>query len=371
MANPSTGDFSASTLQVLQARADEVFSGGPMNYELMYPTPILNKFTAAQTARPNPRLTGGVCVGMDVKWLQMGTHAASLDSSSASGGDCTVADGFKADSVSLSYDNNIFLKWNTTVDLSDCNNIFQANEKREKQMMKVFYNIRKALQAKVLTFLDAQKQDNLDAMLAAGNVTGFRGAYVENADGKTIEVPADEFQHPQSFSYLRSVAANNNMYDFYFLGGRDTFNHERYNAQFTALNDDGRNLAATFATEDLTVDDRTMDQQLGGSNLFAVDPASYLFWNVSWSPSDELVFHTENKFSFAITLNDILMYNAQGILAPVRLEVEMNRDCVGRDALDRRIYAEKYEIGFVGGLVASPTGADGETGVLKFVKTTA
>lgn len=370
MANPSTGDFSAADLLVLQARADQLFSGGPMDYEFVYPTPILQKFTTAQTARPNPRLTGSTCVGMQVDWLQMGDHAPTLDATSASG-NCTLPTGFKADAVSQAYDNNIFLNYTTEVDLTDCNNRIEARERRAKQVMKLMYFVRKNLQAKVITFLDAQKQDNLDTMVGAGNVNGFRGAYAENADGKTIEVPTDEFQHPQSFSYLRSVAANNNMYNFYFLGGRDTFNHERYNSQFLALNDDGRNIAATFATEDLTVDDRTLDQQLGGSNLFAVDPAAYMMWNVSWSPNNTPVFVTENKFSYALQMNDILMMNADGVLAPVRLEVEMNIECTGRDALGRRIYKEVHEMKFVGGLAGAPAGVNAETGVLKFVKTTA
>lgn len=367
MAVPSTGDFSNADMQVLQLAFNQMFENGPAQYELNYPVPVLEKMLMEQTARPNLRLTGGVCKGAEVYWMQSGDHAATFNASTPPSLDCSLASGWKADAAKKSYDNNLFIGYTTTVDLLDCDNLIDVQARRNFQVTKTLLMLRQALQTKFINFLDTSKQTNTDAMLAAGNVSGYTGDYVLNADGKTIEVPLDEFKTPDALAYFRSVAENNGMYNYFLVAGRTAFHHERYNAQFRSLNDSERFLNPAFGAENMVTDTRTLDQTLGGANLFAVDPASFAFWNVNYTINQSPEEFLADKYRYYIQDPILTVLNPQGQRVPLIYEVEMQRDCSSsRDSLTRRLVAETHEIKVIGGLAGAPQGANSETGILKF-----
>jgi hypothetical protein len=125
-----------------------------------------------------------------------------------------------------------------------------------------------------------------------------------------------------------------------------------------------------FSDMNMYFDDRDFDAVIGGNTTLAVDANSFIFWNsVRSTPIPTRIDSNGDGERWTWTIADPeLTYFKDGALVPVTYEVEMQKSCVNRDALDYLRYSYKFYLRLVGGFAFSPLGQQGESGVLKFQK---
>ena len=231
-------------------------------------------------------------------------------------------------------------------------------------MIKGINDLRKKINTRLISFMNASKQPNLDDLVTTSNLGN--GNWAVNADLATIEMPLNDSKNEDAIVEMETVLRNNDFNgNFFFVSGRRNWRLAFDTAMYKAKNDDQRSIAATFGNFDMYWDVRDLDQALTGFNTFAVDPNAYLIVNRNYSPSQIPVQKDENKFEYYIEDPDLLI-NENGVLRPVRYEVVYQRTCVGRNADTSLAFSHQWEMKFIGQFNLAPVGIEGQTGFMKF-----
>ena len=324
--------------------------------------------TEEQTANVVPKiLESGTCIGYEIYW-QKGTTDAAAYAGAISGDslDCTIT-GTKLESDGKLYQLDNHVRYNVGINTADCDNEIKANQRRMMALLKAFNNIRVGFNTVAINFLDANKQDNQYADVA--NIERGNGAWAENADGKTIELPVADTKDEKALAYVDLVAQNNDIFNYFMLHGVDNWYELWYNAVYTRLNDNERSIFATF--NDGTrhyYDLRYINSTLSEANIsFAVNPSSLAFLNkATFANMDaELVSPKDGMWTWSMP-DPMWNWRKEGQLSPVMYSIIMTKGCAGRDSQGNPTFDENYEVRMVYDLATGPEGRNGETGILKF-----
>lgn len=364
----AAGDFSASASLTIQEMMEDVFRpGNQANAEFMRPVSTAAALTQEQTAdiREMRDKISNKCIGFKVMW-QKGTTDAAAYSGAISGDslNCTVT-GTQLESDSKTYTADNHVRYNVAVSTDDCGNDIEANMRRTKAIQKAINNIRVGFNTVAINFLDANKQDNQDSGVTS--IDRGNGAWAENADGKTIEIPQADMRDEKALAFVDSVAQNNDISNYFLVHGRFNWYELFHNADYTRLNDDERSIYATFAARRHYYDIRYLDSTLStDQNTFVVNPDSLVFLNkiIYQNTEAELLSPKDGMWGFSIQ-DPLWSYNLNGVLTPVTYTVVMTKACTGRDSNGMPYLTENYEVSLKYELATGPEGRNGETGVLK------
>lgn len=368
----AAGDYTLADLFNVQGFLGDMFSGeGPASYETDYPAETAKIMLMKQTARPAPVLVdGNRCIGFNTHWLKSGDETIDYSGDGTNTGlNCDLATGWQAEADRSIYTLNYVAHDTFQIDDDDCDSLVGYQQKQAFHLAKTMGKLKNDLNTRCINFLDTQKQDNQDGEVTAveGDVVTPSGAVVLNADGKTIEILQSDFNDPDTMATLDAIIQNNHMgANYYLVAGRYAFRNAHYNAQWKSLNDNQRNIFPQIDDHDITFDTQKLDSTLGGQNLFAVDPNSYIFWNLTYSPAQNMTQIEYDKWAFYMDDPEMMVMNGNGQMVPLRYEIVMQRSCTGRTTNTQHYFTDKFEVKLLGGLYGSPTGANGETGVLKF-----
>lgn len=363
----AAGDFSASVLLDAQAKVIDIWnSPNPTDAEFQYPTMTLKKLAESQTARHLDVQAGSTVIGARVSWLKSGVDSVTSNGSSAPSLTCTLSSGTQLESANTTYTDNVFIVSNVAVNDTDLKqkNQFKFEDVFARLMMKAMVDIRKKLNVRVINFLNANKQANIDSLVTDTNLGN--GNWAVNADGATIEAPFLDFKNEDAIVEIDTILSNNDFNGAYMLvNGRHNFRLLADVAPFKNLNLDQRSILGTLESYNMAFDKRDLDQTLGGKNTFAVDANSYIIINRTWSESQIPVQFDENKLQFYVE-DPAYMINDNGTMRPIRYEVVYQKKCVGRNVDTSLSMDHQLEVKFVGQLNAAPKGVLNQTGIMKF-----
>jgi hypothetical protein len=377
----AAGDHTLGVLLDTQARIGEIFTeGAPAFAEYRYPTPTLNRFLQRQTAQATPVQAGQQNIGVRVSWLKSGVDSVTHDGTAVPAGlTCTLTGGTRLEVDQKIYNDNLYIVSKLAVKNTDLaqRNIWQAGRITDGPgfsnfmatlITKGVVDIRKKLNRRVFSFMDANKQLNLDTLVANNNVNGS-GAWSVNADLATIQAPINALQNgnnvEDSLVTFDTILQNNDFttgeYDVY--SGYNNF-RARFNvAPFKAENDNERSGQATFDAFNIFFDVRDLDQLLTGRNSFAVDRNSYIMTNRVLGDAAPRQFDA-TKWEFAID-DPILQINDGGTLRPLRYNVIYQELCAERN-MDMSLAMDyQLEVRLQGVLATAPAGTAGQTGIMK------
>lgn len=362
----AAGDFTASVRYKAQAFLEQMFGDNtPANNEYRTKVETARLMFGRQTAKITPLMKGKICVGQDIVWLKSGVTSLDYIGATAAGASlaCDLATGQQLESDAQTYADNVFAVAVVDVTEEKCNNMIDFARESALAWKKGMNDIRVALNSNLITFVNANIQQNLFADV--DQVDTGNGAWAENGDGATIEIPAADFRNPDTLAFMDVLAQNNLMEEFFILSGWQNFYTSAYNADFKKLNDNERALIEQYRAHDVNFDVRALDQALTGANTFVINPNAYAIWNTGWSTMDPVQIDYD-KWEFQLE-DPALKINDNGVLRPVKYEVAYQKICLNRNSKARHTFTRRYEIKFIGGRDLAPPGIQGETGILKAV----
>jgi len=367
-------NLTASALTYIQARLTEMFSPDqttPSRYPWVDHIETARSMLREHSANISPITNAqGDCVAYKVYWLKKGADTIVHNSTPA--GYTVAADltsGQGPVSVEKSYTNNFKIVSLVEIDDDICGNVFknpgspgaeQAATLIQNRLMTAMYDIRSKLNTKWVNFLDTNKTSvNNDSSLPAG--VSF-GSSLYSVTTGTLSM-----QEPDTLTDLAAIAANNDLQDYFWIGGRYHFYNAVVNSDYRRLNDAERD-HIRFDDWRMYFDIKNLDNTLSGQNSFVVDPGSYVFWdhvNDGRTRQPEQV----KDLSFEYYIEDpMLLVNDNGLLRPLRYNVyyQQSVNSAGNTTEHRRTKTHRWEVTLHGGQYVAPPAEDNHTGILKF-----
>ena len=368
----AAGDFTASTSLKIQSLLGQNFNSDQSPAMQEYHRPVVPAMAIAgeQTAVLEELRNGDECRGLEVYW-QKGT-TDSPDYSGLISGDaanCTLT-GAELESDGKLYTCDKVIRHGVSVSVDDCDNEVKANQRRAMAIQKAMNNIRVGFAVAASNFLDANAQVILNPAQVA-QIDRGNGAWAVNVDTITIEVPGADLLDEKSLAYVEGIAGDNNMTDFFLIhGGYFNWYEPFFNANYTRENDNERSIFATFQNRRHYHDTRHLDATLASdNNTFLVNPHALAFVHKVLYQNQEAVLKSPKDGLWCFQLEDPeWMWSNGGVLSPVVYNVLLQTGCVGRDANNKPVINETYELALNYELATSPEGRDGETGIIKIVK---
>lgn len=350
----AAGDFTASQIQIAQARAVSMFPSvdNLVNPQLNEPAATARALMARQRSRSEGIFRNGQCVGVEA--YRFKTSAASVSAP----GTCATPSGTEGESAKTTYSNSVLARASAVVEDNRCDNLITFAEELAQQQLAIMAVLRERLNNNVvIPALNSASQENLDANLP--------DTWDDTTNTPRIVVPLEDFSYT-NLNEFRILAANNDFSsDFFFVSGR-LFNNDRWMADLNSANETLRNQALAYAQRMIYFDERDLDVTMTRKTAFAVDAGAYHFWNTFRNtPEMRMVDTANNRWEFTVT-DPLLSWNDGGQLRPVVYEFEMEKACLERGALEFRRYSYKLYGRLIGGFQFLPTGPDGQKGVLQF-----
>lgn len=356
-------DVSASAQFAVQAKLMEMFSGDtPVNYQYKQGYESAKAILGNNAARTSEVLVNGQCIGEKIYWLEKGADSVVYDGDgTALTLPCDLTAGEGVASNTKTYDDNVRIVSRVEVDDNLCNNLYTFAELGAERLKVAIFDIRKRLNTKTITFLDANKGLNFDPE-HVDTVAGDDGI-TYTAATKDFTAAGSKFQDPDFLTDIRALVENNDIDNYFLLSGRWNFYNAFVNSNYHRLNDTEKH-HMRFDDFNMHFDSRHFDSTLTGKNTFAIGAGTYAIWNRVWS-TPEPVQIKDNSFEFHIIDPD-LMINVGGVLQPVKYEVYYQRICTSGNTNGKRTFIHRWEVKFLGGLHEAPTAVTGQTGILKF-----
>ncbi len=350
----AAGDFSASVANRVNIELNKLFVNPITQSEFRHPVDTAKALLENQKAISTPVLdAGGTCVGVKAYYVKGATDLATGTPSST----CNLLAGTELESSSQNYSSGVLVVGKPKIDDSLCNNEYDLPTLSALAIKKALSDMRKYLcNTIMIPSLTANAQANLD--------TGIDTTWNDTTNTPRIDVPEDDFVW-EKLGEFRNVAINNDLGDdFLFLTGRN-FNADWYNRNYRNITDSRESGASeAFNEYNMYSDIKNLDVTMTRKTTFAVDTGSYFFWNTVIN-TPTAVQIGENKWIFTMT-DPVLMWNKNGVLTPVVYEVEYEKVCTGRDALNSFVYDHTYNIKLIGGFQWAPSGVSSQTGCLEF-----
>lgn len=369
-----------SALNTIQSKIMDVFGGDtPSKYTRNYPGYTAKALFANQAARMSPIFNNsGRCIGQEVIWLKTNTLTADYNGDGSDDEtNCAIADGQFPESDVVTYNDNVRIRKNVTVTDGLCNDLFndaalsldgqqRAATLIAHQMGDAIVAIRKALDARLITFVNANRT-------GVNNDANLPDYLTFNGTSDQFEADAALFQEPDFLTDIDALVANNGMMNYFMLSGRRNFYNAVVNSQYRRDNSDERD-HARFDMADIWFDKRLLDAQLntadgttGQGYTFAIGEGTYALWNRVELPAIPTLIHAKDNIWGFYVEDPELMIRENGILRPVRYHVLYQEGCAGRQANGVPYGKHSFEVYFEGGLAVAPPDTDGHTGILKMV----
>lgn len=354
----AAGSFTASQIQEAQVRMMQMFADPNISKTEWQTGEALSAraLLPRQTAKTLERLTSNICVGAEIWFLR--PHAADVaEEDWPETNDCDVPAGAQAESVKQDLTTAILAYAKASLLDNRCDNFVGFQEEFAEQVGHIMVRLRRQLNNNVvLPTLDASTQANLDTLIPS--------TWDDTTNTPRITAPPEDFKW-QNLNVFRRVAMRNGFGNFFFLSG-ELFNDDAWMAMLNRMNEGERAAFLAWNSRDIYFDERDLDQYMTRRTAFAVDANSYAFWNTFRSPAVATLIDPANGKYVWAQPDPILTWNKNGVQTPVVWEMEMQKNCTGRDSqgFDQNTYNVSGRL--LGGFVTAPTGPNGEKGVLQF-----
>lgn len=330
-----------------------------------------------QMVRTEPIKDGAEnCIGAKVYYLKSDNLAESTMSTSPIASDCELTTGDGVSSFEEIYNINLYSKEYIRLNDADCGNLVQFQDKLRRALPDKMTNISQAINTSFVNFLESNKTVPNAAYLTDG-VTIAGGDYTitgaEYWSGDKVQ---------DTLAIAEKLAADHGLHDYFIVTGnglRIAQMVSGYNSQNTGTTQFGTN--AAFGQFEVFFDTKFLDQIVTGTNLFIVDPRSYVFVPTnSYSPQTVATgdqyntmigsmplqyFNQFDKDNFQLST---FMYANNGTMQPVMIDMVYQKSC-NRDSDPNFKYKQNHtwELEFNGCLYPAPN--DGtNTGMIKIVQ---
>lgn len=367
-------NVTAAALYDIQASLNTLFAADattPSRYERISQVSTANALLTNQTANVSPLLDAmGNCLGYRAY------HLTGADSELDYDGDgddltlsCDITSGSGVQATESIYNLNLRKVKTRTVNDGLCGNLFRdtvnrdlAQEAATLVAENLFFGmqaIHNSLNLEFINFLDTNRTTvNNDSNLPTGiaySSTTF--VITEN----TLST-----QNPDTLTDIETIALNNDLRSWFFVGGRKHFYNAFINSQYKVLNDDQRS-EARWGQTPLFFDVKMLDSTLSGANSFVVDPGSYIFFNHTDPALTNDPFQVEDNHWEFVVDDPVLMVRVNGVMQPLRYTVRYQKVCdtVNKNRM-RSEFEHHFQIILNAGLHTAPAAADGHSGILKF-----
>jgi len=181
------------------------------------------------------------------------------------------------------------------------------------------------------------------------------------------------FQTPDTLTDIDAILQNNDILQYFLLGGRNAFYNAIVNSQFRQENDNERFLRR-FGTVRIANDIRRMDGKLntldstsGNTYLFGIADGSYVMGNFNYFNDVPVQLIRQENPTFVFRIPDpVIQINQEGRLQPLYHDVIHTTKCGGSDG--RGIPTALHEFTVMTKMIwdVAPTDTAGRTGILKF-----
>ena len=372
-------NLTQSALVAVQVKLNEFIAGqNPTMFGRMEPGFVFGAL--AQRSYANSRIirdNAGRCVAFESHWLKdSGITASIATSAPAVGCDQTATDGLV--SAKKSYQPNLFATSKILLDDDTCGTLFdtpsfglpeseRGAELVSEALVQLMQKNRSALDEELITRLNTNRQtDNYDNNLAPYvSWDGTNDVY--NLDSFT------RFATPDTLTDIDAILQNNDILQYFLLGGRNAFYNAIVNSQFRQENDNERFLRR-FGTVAIANDIRRMDAKLntldsssGNTYLFGIADGSYVMGNFSYFNDVPVQLIRQENPTFVFRIPDpIIQINQEGRLQPLYHDVIHTTKCGSSDG--RGIPTALHEFTVMTKMLfdVAPTDTAGRTGILKF-----
>lgn len=232
MAVPAAGTFTASALQSILAKADEMWVGNMGTRDYMAHTETLNALLANQRPGMFRELEGEKDNTVKLIWL----HDCNEDTDACSN-DCTVG-GPELSSNSKDYTLNLCRTAGFNVDEKALrSNVFTMEEIVARGILNAQKKMDEWLNSQSISFLAAN----------TGTSVYFAKDWAQESGGVNIEVPSSDFDNRRVIPKILLTAMRNNFDRPYTISGELLW-LDAWEAAMNAANADGKGDAAKFQT---------------------------------------------------------------------------------------------------------------------------
>ena len=353
----AAGDFTASALLEAQIKLGDLFAVPNVSQSEMQEGSALTfrALLAKNRSRTVPRLVGDKCVGVEAYFLR--PHAEHGEDF-ATPTTCATPCGDEAESVKGEYATEVLAEAQGKVLDNRCDNLVMFADELATVQAHMMVKLRvQANNFLAIPALAAASQANLDTFIDS--------TWDDTTNTPRITVPIADFTY-ENLDEFRTLASNNNFGDYFFISGR-LMKKPSWMAMINAQNEGFRDQQLAFGQNEIYFDTRDLDQIMTRKTVFAVDPNSFAFWNNVRSTPTPVAQNTDTGRKWVwVQADPIVTYMRDGRMVPLLYEFEMQETCVGRDALKFQQNSYCLYARLLGGLEFTPTGPNGEKGVLQF-----
>jgi hypothetical protein len=373
-------NLTTAALVAVQRLLSEFIPGqNPTQYGRLEPSNVLNALGQKGYANYNMiRDEAGRCRTLEVNWIRDSANASSVATSMpAIACDIAATDGLVA--AKKSYTPNLFVSNSILVDDDTCGTLFDTPNMGlpESQrgailvaeaLMQLMQKNRRAIETELITRLNTNRQTaNYDASLPPWLT--FDGT------NDKFDIQAQSyFNEPDYLTDFDAVMQNNDITDYFFLGGRHAFYNSTVNALYRQENDNQRYFRR-FGLVDIANDIRQMDSRLntidgtsGNTYMFGIGAGSYVLGNFSYFGDVPVQLKNQSEPTFVFRAPDpVVTLNQGGQTVRLYHDVVHKTGCGGVDG--RGIPTGLHEFAMTTKMVwdVAPTDIVGRTGLLKFV----
>lgn len=356
-----------SVLNNVQMKIERWFDENtPSKQPYMQPAYTAKAMFMKNMARTTFREQGDKYVGVDIKWLKLGSTTADYDGDGTTPSFTVPSDlgsGAGPESDTKTYTNNVKVQKLVEIDDNELSaNLYNLDELIAERLMAAMLSVRLTLNSRWITFINANRTGiNNDGNLP----TGLTFDAVD--DEFDIDTGVFDMQSPRTLTDLDALARNNLMEGYFMLNGRRHFYNVYVDADYRKLNDNEREFIRIGET-DMMFDIKNLDATLTKNNTFLIQNGAYAAWDyIHSSITRTPTQYKDNAFQYFIE-DPMVMINDNGRLRPIRYNVYYQRkDQAGNGDTMRRGYTHVWEVTYNGGIWVAPPNEDGHTGILKVV----
>lgn len=372
-------NLTQSALSLVQVKLNEFIAGqNPTQFGRLEPGFVLGAL--AQNSYANSRIirdNAGKCVGFEVHWLKDSGITSSISTTApAVGCEQTATDGLV--SAKKTYEPNLFATSKILLDDDTCGTLFdtpmlglpeseRGAELVTEALTQLMQKNRSAIDEKLVELLNTNRQTT--------NYDGNLAPYItfDNTNDVFDLDTFARFSTPDTLTDIDAIMQNNDILQYFLLGGRNAFYNAIVNSQFRQENDNERFLRR-FGTVRIANDIRRMDGKLntldstsGNTYLFGIADGSYVMGNFNYFNDVPVQLIRQENPTFVFRIPDpVIQINQEGRLQPLYHDVIHTTKCGGSDG--RGIPTALHEFTVMTKMIwdVAPTDTAGRTGILKF-----
>lgn len=349
----AAGDFSASLMYNVQEKMFNMFKGPKTNYGLNIPIPSIMALAEKQQASLKEVMVDNTCVAVDVTFLKDAYTATDTQSIPAG---CEIT-GTQQESAKIQLQDTEITYVQFAIYDDQCKDTYDYAEKLARGMARAKVELEAKLNAKAITFFDANAMDGTHLTIQADE-----GTLV----GDEIQVPKADLNDPEYIGDIHTIASRHKFGGEMFVLSGQTFFKQQFIAQFKSQSCCSLDAAITNGPYMMAFDLVNLDTLLAQQALFVIDPGSYVFW-----PKNQYTnlapLNMQDQYNTFIWLEPSarLNYSNGGVLKPVMFDAMRQRKCVKTGENVR--WADHFRLTLRTGWSLSPDVYNLGSGIFKYV----